>query len=652
MRYNKTIWLICISYSFLLTLLFPCSGHSQQTFKYCDSLFSQKSISETDILRLDSAIHTLNYFRSQEPILLYQQAKNLAIQNHFVRLSAKMEMEIAQIYWDLLNLDSAQYYADHAAWIFQEVGDELMYARTANLRRNIYTRKSEFSKAYDICFEALEIFENYGDKTGIAITNRDVGSIMLQEKKYADALKYCLSGVEHLELEKEWLELSFSYQRIAIVYRELGFYQKAQEYVQKSMDACRMLTDFRCHSGLADKYWTRGYIYEAMEEFDSAIVYYDSAKFYAQLVGYYTIDMWIHNSIGGVFLKQKKYKEALRQFKKSRNFMEDQRITISPYNFFLPIYTNLAETYAGLGQYQQAYKYMYDYSIAKDSIFKIEADRQIAEIRTKYETSQKESTIQKLQADKMAQRKVLLLGMVLLASLFVVAILLWRNNRYRWKVNQTLESQKHLIETKNAQNELLMKEIHHRVKNNLQTISSLLYLQSKNLKDDSVKQAILASQNRVNTMALIHQKLYQGKNLEKIEMKDYLQNLGKEIQKTTGKEKQRIDFIFDMNPMELNIDIAIPIGLIVNELITNSLKHAFPNGGAGSITISLKNDPSSQKVNLIYWDNGIGKNGNKMETNYSFGTQLISLLCTQLKGTHREDQVERGYLTRISFSLN
>ena len=135
-------------------------------------------------------------------------------------------------------------------------------------------------------------------------------------------------------------------------------------------------------------------------------------------------------------------------------------------------------------------------------------------------------------------------------------------------------------------------------------------------------------------MGIIHQKLYQKQNLASIEMKDYFKNLSESILDTYG-AWEKVDVSIDMPTIELDVDTAIPIGLIVNELLTNALKHAFPNGNTGKVNLSLIKQ-NKDTLTLVVTDNGIGKTIPKTSNGTGFGTQLISLLTKQLNGTIKE----------------
>ena len=154
------------------------------------------------------------------------------------------------------------------------------------------------------------------------------------------------------------------------------------------------------------------------------------------------------------------------------------------------------------------------------------------------------------------------------------------------------------------------------------------------LDKEASKEAMLASQNRVQSMGIIHQKLYQGENLGSIEMKDYFINLGEGVLDTfNAEEKVKIECAMD--DLNLDVDTAVPIGLIVNELLTNALKYAFPEGAKGQINISLIKEDDDLLLKVT--DNGIGKTEGSKPKGTGFGTQLIQLLTQQLNGTVSED---------------
>ena len=202
------------------------------------------------------------------------------------------------------------------------------------------------------------------------------------------------------------------------------------------------------------------------------------------------------------------------------------------------------------------------------------------------------------------------------------------------------------LSTKNDENVLLLKEIHHRVKNNLEVVSGLLALQFAKIDDPNMQEVMLSSQNRVKSMGILHQKLYQSEQLAFIEMKNYFENLCENILDSYN-ETDRIKVDIEMKEIELDVDTAVPLGLIVNELLTNSLKYAFPKGVKGKIELSLKN-VDNDNFQLKISDNGVGKPLFGKAIGTGFGSQLVDLLTRQIDGKLIQD-VSNGTLILINF---
>jgi two-component sensor histidine kinase len=179
--------------------------------------------------------------------------------------------------------------------------------------------------------------------------------------------------------------------------------------------------------------------------------------------------------------------------------------------------------------------------------------------------------------------------------------------------------------------EQLLKEIHHRVKNNLQIVSSLLNLQSENIKDAGFQNMVIASRNRINSMALVHEMLYASSDLTKIEIGEYIKRLSQNIYISLSKPNAAIYFTYNIEKSYyFEIDKMIPLGLIINEVITNSMKYAFPEN-KGVITISISD--SGERTELLISDNGVGfPEGFSFEKNSNLGLQLIKMLTEQLGG--------------------
>jgi len=186
--------------------------------------------------------------------------------------------------------------------------------------------------------------------------------------------------------------------------------------------------------------------------------------------------------------------------------------------------------------------------------------------------------------------------------------------------------------------EMLLKEIHHRVKNNMQVISALLLLQAQSAKDESTRLLFQDSQNRIRSIALVHEQLYRSDNLNQIEYGTYLKKMFSPLFESYGADKKKISMVIDVTNVMITIEKAVPCSLIVNELLSNSLKHAFPKDifspdHKGEIRIGFMLDEAHGNYILDYRDNGVGiPEGMEPEKTGTLGMQLIYGLAQQLSG--------------------
>ena len=200
-----------------------------------------------------------------------------------------------------------------------------------------------------------------------------------------------------------------------------------------------------------------------------------------------------------------------------------------------------------------------------------------------------------------------------------------------------------------AEKEILLKEVHHRVKNNLQIISSLLELQSDYILDEQSRVFFRDSQNRIRSMALIHEKLYQSESLAFIDLRDYVQDLADYLFSSSVKDPDLIRINVEVGEVSLSVDEAIPCGLIINELISNSLKHAFPDDRGGEITVKCRIREDGW-ISLTVSDNGIGlPPGLDVGNTETLGLQIVTMLVKQLHG-RIELSGDQGTLWEIAFS--
>lgn len=205
-----------------------------------------------------------------------------------------------------------------------------------------------------------------------------------------------------------------------------------------------------------------------------------------------------------------------------------------------------------------------------------------------------------------------------------------------------------LLQDKNAENELLLKEIHHRVKNNLQIISSFLNLQFSNISDYKAIRALETSKDRLHSMALVHTMLYESGSLDIIHFDQYLNNLLDYVDRSYNMNKE-IELKQDSDPCVFGIDLAINLGLIITELVTNSFKHAFTSGDKGSINVALSFE-KNQSFKLLVSDTGTGYDSNLARRDNSLGLEIVDSLVEQISGKMAVSTTE-GTKIEIQFSV-
>ncbi|SFZ93970.1 Two-component sensor histidine kinase, contains HisKA and HATPase domains [Flaviramulus basaltis] len=498
----------------------------------------------------------------------------------------------------------------------------------------VFERRGELDKAADYALESLRIGEELNDKKAIALAYSDLSNLFWKQAKFEKGLEF---GLKSIKIFEEYgikdLDYDFTLYVVGNNYLELKQYKEALKFYEKSIAIGER---YGFYNNLSDVYISLVDLYAYLNEFEKANEAGVNAVKYAELLdnNFMVMRSWL--SIGKSQNKEEKYQLAIVSLNKcikvaTKDFGDEY--------FLSQAYQALGKAYAGSNNYKEAYLAIEAYDKLKNEVFTAEADERISLLQTEFEVAEKENTI-KVQDIKIKQQKTRqTLAIIIVVSLLLLLSLLYTTIKNNKKKNKLLEKQ-------NKEKEFLLKEIHHRVKNNLEIVSSLLALQSAQVNDPNVLDAMQESQNRVHSMSMIHQKLYQGKNLATIEMKDYLINLGHHILDSFGLE-DRIELEYAMNTIELDVDTAVPLGLIVNELLTNALKYAFPDNRKGNIKIGLQ-EIENNTLRLEVADDGVGQQLEKPTKGTGFGTQLINLLILQLGGSIKKED-KKG--TSISFEF-
>jgi two-component sensor histidine kinase len=323
------------------------------------------------------------------------------------------------------------------------------------------------------------------------------------------------------------------------------------------------------------------------------------------------------------------------------------------------------------GKYLSALQNRLIYDQLVDSGFNMKKTREIDEMNIQFGVAQKEKDLQLLQNREQLQqvelsREKLTRNIVFIASSFILLLFVFVYNRYRLKQrsNKLLQEQQTVIRQKNEvlqqtikekdvlleEKEWLVREIHHRVKNNLQMVISLLNAQSEFLNHPSALDAIRESRERMQAIAILHQKLYRSDTSTRINMRSYINELVDNIRSSVA-DTERMEFQVDVAPeIELDISQSVPLGLILNEGITNSIKYAYGENQKGSIRISLRHI-GDQQLQLKIVDHGKGLPEDlDAEHPHSLGLQLIRLFAEQLEGDLYFTN-SKGLEINLSFSI-
>ena len=220
------------------------------------------------------------------------------------------------------------------------------------------------------------------------------------------------------------------------------------------------------------------------------------------------------------------------------------------------------------------------------------------------------------------------------------------NQSLQHEIQENLKAREQLLASL-REKEVLLKEIHHRVKNNLQVISSLLNMQASTIKDPYALEAFAESKHRVKSMAMIHEKLYQANDLAHIDFGEYAHNLASSLLHSYGNIGQRVTLSVRSESIYLDVETAIPCGLIINELITNAMKYAFPEPRQGTISVHVNN--REEGIELVVGDDGIGLPANfRFEEAETLGLRLVKILTNQLHATF---EIVNGHGTYFHFNI-
>ena len=508
-----------------------------------------------------------------------------------------------------------------------------------------------------------------------------LGDAYFQIGNMDKAVATFLSSVKLSKEAKLPIEEQLSSIKLGRVYRELGEFELSLDYLDKAEALHQDIPEMRYQKRLVNTLMNKGLTYGEMQKWDEAIATYERAK---QIIGdgplipqYHIIQSYLSDAYVAkgdlvraeacaldameFFDKRKINHQGMAKARKNRakiflkkgdleaaRTMGEEMLAIAQENkmLFKELLARelLMEIEEAAGNYQASLEQSRQVSLLKDSILNKASNEKIQELTIAYDTEQKNEQIKRLaledelKAARLFNQRIWIWG--LLISLSLLTFLLLKYN----KQNKEIADQNEIIHDNLKEKEILLMEIHHRVKNNLQMISSLLSLQTRSLSDPGAIEALEEGQSRVDSMALIHQHLYTEDALTGVKMKDYIKNLCQRVFDSHQISTQQVSLDVQIDDVQLDIKTVVPIGLILNELITNVCKYAFPNEQNGNLAISLKDKDDVLLLSVA--DDGVGHQ--KKAINKGFGSRLIKTLAKKMDADISEFH-EKGY--RIDFKI-
>ena len=390
----------------------------------------------------------------------------------------------------------------------------------------VFERRGDLGKAADYAMETLRLGEALNDKWAQAQGYSDLSNLFWKQSKFKIGLKNGLTSV-NLFKERGITDLDYGFALYVVGNNYLGLedYTSALKYYEQSIVIGQR---YGFYNNLADVYISLIDLYSFLGKFNKGEQATSSAIKYSQLLDNQFLLMRSWLSQGKLQNLQGKYISAIESLEQCLSIATDEFGDV----FYLSqAYEALGKAHAGNHNYQEAYSAFEEYDKLEKEIFTAEADQRISLLQTQFEVAQKENTIQ-LQETKLKQqntRQVFMVITIALSMMFLgFGYMAIKANR---KKNKKLQEQ-------NKEKEYLIKEVHHRVKNNLEIVSSLLALQASHLENSKLTFSLQEIQNRVYSMSMIHQRLYQDRNIAAIDMGDYFSDLGTHVLESFGAEER------------------------------------------------------------------------------------------------------------------
>ena len=549
---------------------------------------------------------------------------------------AKVLNSIGYCYKKTGELSTALTYYNDELKIREHIGNKKYIAITLFIIGLTHENLGQLSNALEFFHKSLKIREDINDQKGIASCFNFIASVYKNQGNPDTALKYYYKSLAIHETIKNVRGASIILNNIGVVYKNQEQYLKALSFYQKSLKLKEQLKDDkgRAHvlNNIGTVYKEKGSLQKAIDYYQKSLVISTSLKDKK----WRSVTLF---NIGSIYLKQGNTTEAYNAVENSLRIAQETgnpALTRDASEILITVYEKQRNWKKALELYHLHIK-------MRDSIRNEKTENEVLKQLAAYEMTKKQQELHEKQQEitllssQNENQELRLNRNRILTALFstafglvsILILLVFRGNKKKKVIYKLLKKQKEDITKKNEEKIALLKEVHHRMKNNLQMVNSLLKFQSREIEDEEIINMFKEAQNRVLSMSLLHEKMYNSKDLQHVGIKEHLTLLINDIVKSYAiGENIKLDITID--DIDIGMRTLVPIGLIVNEMITNTLKYAFKTEKGGVITVNMK-QLDSKRYELIIGDDGEGYSLEKKSE--GLGTKLIQIFTKQLNGT-------------------
>lgn len=518
-------------------------------------------------------------------------------------------------------------------------GNKLYEASCLSMIAGMYQDKGDFDQSLNYYLKGLEVAEQTDNHRLIAVLCNNTASLLADAGHNAsESLPYFEKALQHVTIIQNWSFAGMICANIAVEHHRNGNMSKCNAYIDRAINYASKsnATDY---DYATIKYET-GNIYLKTEKYKIAEEYLQTSLRVLDSLQMPDNALRPLSALSQLYLKLSQTKKAKTYATRLLNDAQKQQAKL----FIGEAYKTLANIARAEKDYPKALNYLELANQWNDSVFNESRERGIAnaqaqsllqqhELEMKLNVKHGRNENEILKAKNKSLRNEKILAIILCMALLLIGFFLFRGYTHKNKQNKELEKQKLIILNQSVEKDTLIREIHHRVKNNLQIVSSLLNLQSNSMEDKNAIEALRESHNRVKTISLLHQKLYAFDVLSAIPLNEYILQLWNHLRTVYKADHAELKTTIQPENLQLDMETAIPIGLILNELITNALKYALPDNQLKTIiTISLS-QLDTGFYNLTVSDNGQGMPGDfNAEQSTSLGIRILKELTRQLRG--------------------